>query len=161
MMLMATRMSVRSLLFALCLFMAAQPVEAQIRLEVLPEVRADLILGKPDAIHVGGGFVAPLGLYTRLGLIGGVGVNDDGASGRMDAIARFHVDPFRQAALGLFAGGGLSARFDNHRETRAYLLGFLGIEGPSHRDWVPAIEVGFGGGARIGVAFRKGARERR
>jgi hypothetical protein len=41
------------------------------------------------------------------------------------------------------------------------LVGSLGIEGPATGRVVPAFEVGFGGGARIGVSLRRAMPGRR
>jgi hypothetical protein len=153
-------MSFRTLLFALAASVSAKAAGAQIRVELLPEFRADAIIGKPDALHLGGGLAVPLGLYTRVGVAGGAGASKDGASGRTDLFARFHLDPNHQARYGLYAGGGLSARFDYERETRVYLHGFIGLEGPPRGRWMPAVEAGFGGGVRLALVLRRLTKER-
>ena len=43
----------------------------------------------------------------------------------------------------------------------AVLVGVLGVEGPAGGGVVPAIEAGFGGGVRVGVALRRAMRNRR
>ena len=43
----------------------------------------------------------------------------------------------------------------------AVIVGVLGIEGPATGRLVPAVEVGFGGGARVGVALRRAMPGRR
>jgi hypothetical protein len=48
---------------------------------------------------------------------------------------------------------------------KGYLLVFLGLEGPlpngPEPGWVPAVELGLGGGARIGLILRRGINGRR
>ena len=49
--------------------------------------------------------------------------------------------------------------------SRGYLLVFLGVEGPlplgERGGWVPGVEAGLGGGARVGVMLRRGINARR
>jgi hypothetical protein len=101
-----------------------------------------------------------MGTYLRSGIDGAVGSSKDGISGRVDAFARFHLDPFRQHKWAPYAGGGLTARFDDNRSNRYYLLVFLGIDGPVAGKVSTSIEAGFGGGGRIGIIVRR-AGERR
>jgi hypothetical protein len=77
------------------------------------------------------------------------------------------MDPFRQSRWAPYAGAGLSGRYRSERDggPRAYLLVFLGVEGPlalgALEGWVPAFELGLGGGARVGVILRRGINARR
>jgi hypothetical protein len=125
------------------------------------EGRIDGILAGPPAIHAGAGFTVPVGTYVRLGTVGAVGGSRDGTSGRVDAFARFHLDPFREHRWALYAGGGLTARYDDNRRTRHFLLLFAGVDGPVRGGISPAIEAGLGGGGRIGLIIRRSAAERR
>ena len=123
------------------------------------EGRIDGILAGPRAIHAGVGFTVPVGTYVRSGLVGGVGASEVGVSGRVDLFARFHLDPFREHRWALYAGGGLTARYDDNRRTRHFL--FAGVDGPARGGISPSIEAGLGGGGRIGVIIRRSAAERR
>ena len=138
---------------------ATQPVQL--------EARVDGIFARTGAVEAGVGLSIPAGIYVRMGLIGGIGAGTHGLEGRSDFVARFSMDPFRQSRWAPYAGAGLSARYRSAEAggSRAYLLIFLGIEGPlrdhATSGWVPAVEVGLGGGARVGFAIRTGIGERR
>ncbi len=143
---------------------AAPPAVAQTETaprKVAAEVRLDGIIASLSALHVGAGFTAAAGTYVRTGVIAGVGFSRDGLSGRIDGMARFHFDPFRQSRWAPYGGGGISARFDSDEKARAYILLLLGLDGPVYNGATPSFELGLGGGARIGVIFRRAAAERR
>lgn len=125
------------------------------------EGRIDGIIGGPAAIHAGAGFTVPMGTYVRYGIVGAIGSSRDGISGRTDLFARFHLDPFREHRWALFAGGGLTARYDDNRQTRYFLLFFAGLDGPARNGISPSVEAGLGGGGRIGIIIRRSAAERR
>ena len=55
----------------------------------------------------------------------------------------------------------MSGLYDGDGNWRAVLVGALGVEGPQRGAIVPAIEVGFGGGLRVGVAVRRAMPGRR
>jgi hypothetical protein len=128
---------------------------------VAPEVRLDGIIARVSAIHFGAGITVPAGTYVRTGVITAVGFSRDGLSGRVDAIARFHFDPFRQSRWAPYGGGGISGRFDSDEKARAYILLLFGLDGPVYNGATPTFELGLGGGARIGVIVRRAAAERR
>jgi len=125
------------------------------------EVRADAIDPRStgDAtLQAGVGINVPLGLYVRLELDGAGGVTrragTDHHSGRGDAIARFLLDPFAESAWGLSIGGGMSALFAEGARTREYLVVVADVEAPRVGSIVPAVQVGLGGGLRIGLVAR-------
>ena len=133
---------------------------------VQPELRVDVIAGHQPAVQLGAGAQIPMGYYVRVGLDGAVGV-PTGANApsprrpdaRADLLVRFLLDPFRQSAYGLSLGGGLSARAEPGDRVRPRLLVAVDLEGRrSARGLVPALQVGLGGGARVGVVLRRGAR---
>ena len=125
------------------------------------EGRIDAIAAGPAAVHAAAGFSVPMGTYVRAGMVGGLGMAESGSpSGRIDGFARFHLDPLRQHKWAPYGGGGLTARFDDNRSTRYYLLVFLGIDGPVAHKLSTSVEAGFGGGGRIGVIVHR-AGERR
>ena len=131
------------------------------------EARVDGIIARTSSVQAGFGVTIPAGIYVRTGLVAGVGAGEHGLEGRTDLIARFSLDPFRQSRWAPYAGAGLTGRYRSTEAggTRAYLLIFLGIEGPLRNQrspgWVPAFELGLGGGARIGVVLRRGIPDRR
>ena len=138
-----------------------RPPQARVQLEA----RADYIDSRPAAAHLGIGFTVPAGTYVRLGgvVAAGQAFSDGDASfaGRVDALARFHVDPFRESRWAPYAGGGIGLVYDERDKWRAVLVGALGIEGPPGGGVVPALEVGFGGGARVGIVLRRAMPGRR
>lgn len=131
------------------------------------EYRLDAIFAHTAGGEAGLGVSVPAGLYVRTGLVAGIGVGAHGAEGRTDLFSRFSLDPFRQSRWAPYAGAGLSGRYRSKLDggSRAYLLVFLGIEGPlpigRTAGIVPAVEVGLGGGARVGVILRRGINGRR
>ncbi|MDQ6870569.1 MAG: hypothetical protein M3037_00990 [Gemmatimonadota bacterium] len=134
---------------------------------VQSEVRADGIFARSSGVEAGYGVSIPAGIYVRMGLVGGVGAGRHGAESRADLISRFSLDPFRQSRWAPYAGAGLSGRFRPTADggASAFLLAFLGLEGPvpigRPSGWVPAVEVGLGGGARVAVILRRGISGRR
>jgi hypothetical protein len=131
----------------------------------MPELRVDMIAGHHASAQIGAGVQIPAGYYARIGVDVGVGV-PGGTSlstrrsidGRLDLLARFLLDPFRQTGYGFSLGGGISLRAEPGDRVRPVLLVAADLEG--HRSasgWAPALQVGLGGGARIGVVLRRGA----
>jgi hypothetical protein len=155
--------------FALVLLIfGAEPALAQAPTQsVQSEVRVDGIFARSSGVEAGFGVSIPAGIYVRTGLVGGVGTGRHGVESRADFIARFSLDPFRQSRWAPYAGAGLSGRFRPADDggAKGFLLVFLGLEGPlpdrQLAGWVPALEVGLGGGARVGVIFRTGITGRR
>jgi hypothetical protein len=131
------------------------------------EVRVDAIFARTPGVEAAYGFTVPAGIYVRSGLVGGIGAGRHGFEGRTDLISRFSFDPFRQSRWAPYAGAGLSGRYRSKLDggSRAYILVFLGVEGPlplgETSGWVPAVEVGLGGGARVGLILRRGINARR
>lgn len=131
------------------------------------EVRVDAIVSEQTAVHAGLGLSVPAGVYVRAGMVLGAGIGRHGFDARTDLIGRFTFDPLRQSRWAPYGGGGLSARFNSTSDggAKGYLLFFLGVEGPVPfgrvGGWVPALEVGLGGGARFGVIVRRGLHARR
>jgi hypothetical protein len=130
-----------------------------------PELRADFIDARTAAAHAGVGFSVPASTYVRLGLVGGFGrAWADGKStwaGRIDGVVRFVVDPLREFRWAPYGSGGVGGLYDGDGHWRAVLVGVLGIEGPKSGPIVPAIEAGFGGGARFGLSVRRAMPGRR
>jgi hypothetical protein len=131
------------------------------------ELRVDGIFARSSGVEAAYGFTVPAGLYVRSGLVAGIGAGRHGVEGRTDFIARFSLDPFRQSRWAPYGGAGLSGRYRSQLDggSRGYLLVFLGVEGPlplgETSGWVPAVEVGLAGGARLGIILRRGVNARR
>ena len=131
------------------------------------EVRVDGFFARSSGVEAAYGISIPAGIYLRSGLVGGVGAGRHGVESRADFISRFSLDPFRQGRWAPYAGAGLSGRFRASADggSKAFLLLYLGLEGPlpygKLSGWVPAVELGLGGGARLGVILRKGISGRR
>jgi hypothetical protein len=139
-----------------------QPAESR----VVPEIRVDGFAARAPGAQLGLGVAIDAGTYTRLALVAGAGAQrlPGGAVGgvqRLEAVARFLVDPFRQARHGLYVGGGLSVRHAAGGPLRPLLVALLGVEGPPHGGVAAAVEAGVGGGARLGVALRRARRRER
>ena len=137
--------------------------QAAYQLRVTPELRADVIrLNDHFGVEAGGGVQIPMGYYTRIGITAAAGAIASDASGRLDIVARFLFDPFLQQRWGLSAGAGLSLRARAHDHVRPYLLTVIDLEGPhSSTGLSPSLQLGLGGGLRLGGALRWGARRNR
>jgi hypothetical protein len=157
----------RLLLVFLALSAPASGGAQAVQQRLQTEGRIDAIVSEQSAVHAGLGMSVPAGLYVRAGLVLGAGIGGYGFDGRTDLIGRFTFDPLRQSRWAPYGGGGLSARFNSTADggAKGYLLFFLGVEGPvpfgRTRGWVPAFEMGLGGGARFGVIIRRGVHARR
>jgi hypothetical protein len=124
------------------------------------EYRADAIVGRGTSAQLGIGAVIPGGVYARMSVDGAAGATwRDGAthgSGRVDVIARFLLDPFREAPVGLSFGAGLSVPYvDGDAHVRPYLTFVADIEGRRRSGLTPALQIGLGGGARVGIVLRR------
>jgi hypothetical protein len=134
------------------------------------EARADLIAARATAVQGALGLVVPLGTYARASAVGGGGTTALGGetrgSARADAVVRFLFDPFLERRWGPYGGAGVSALYtaaahDRGGGWRGYLLAVAGIEGPPAHGVLPALELGLGGGTRVGVVLRGARREGR
>ena len=167
-------MRVRTALVALS-FVSAHALHAQ-QAAVSPELRGDAIFrSHVTSLQLGAGVQVPAGIYVRIGVDAAAGyditssdrtlVGNDvnvgrtgSASGRVDIIGRFLLDPFRQTPYGLSAGAGLSLRATEGDRVRPLLLAVVDLEGRrSAGGWSPALQLGLGGGVRVGVVLRRSA----
>jgi len=126
---------------------------------VRTELRVDAILARVTHTHVGIGLGLRTGYNIRLHLAaaGGAAFNDgeQEASVRGDATLRLLLDPFAETRAGLSVGGGISVLYDGFEKTRPVGLLVLGLEGPPRTPVVWALELGLGGGARLGLILRR------
>ncbi|HXT14416.1 MAG TPA: hypothetical protein VN706_02220 [Gemmatimonadaceae bacterium] len=135
---------------------------ATVRAQNLPqphaEYRIDYINGRGNTLQGGAGWSMPVGIYVRMALDGAAGTTwRDGvahASGRVDGIARFTLDPLRESPIGFSLGGGLSVPVIDGERVRPYATVVMDIEGRRRGNWTPAVQIGLGGGARVGVVIR-------
>ncbi|MDF1502457.1 hypothetical protein [Roseisolibacter sp. H3M3-2] len=130
------------------------------------EARVDGIVARDGGVLAGAGLFGDAGLYARLGVValGGVVRAPGGgavAAGRLEALARFHIDPLRQSRRGIYAGGGLAAAVRRGGAPAWQLVAQLGAEGRPRGGVAPAVEVGLGGGARVALVLRRARPQRR
>lgn len=125
----------------------------------------DVIDAGATAIQAGIGLGFPVGVYLRPVLLVAAGPATNGdvwrSSSRVDAIARFLLDPFRESRFGLYGGGGVSVLHDPWDRWRGVITVTLGLELPAHAGGAWAFEAGFGGGIRFGIVLRRAMRGRR
>ncbi|HWG51918.1 MAG TPA: hypothetical protein VN677_01325 [Gemmatimonadaceae bacterium] len=147
------------LLVALLAASGARCAAAQWTSHLQPAGRADVFLADITAVQAGLELSAPAGSNLRLALVGAAGESwRDGASGlsaRAELTGRFLLDPEFRARWAPYVGGGVGARYDRVGDWRGVLSLVIGVEGPKWGGTVPFVEAGYGGGARIGVGFRK------
>jgi hypothetical protein len=143
-------------------------VAAQERAHVQPELRLDVIDLRSSAhrsVQLGAGLAFPLGYYARLGVTGAGGISraggEDHGTARADLLMRFLIDPFRETAYGVSLGGGLSVQYARETGWQEYLAIVVDVETRPVRSIVPALQVGLGGGMRIGVGLRRAQPGRR
>ncbi|MBC7842531.1 MAG: hypothetical protein H7099_09465 [Gemmatimonadaceae bacterium] len=124
-----------------------------------PALRADAIIDRDPGAQFALGLAVASTYNVRLELDAGVGGVSRSAgwvpTGRLDLLARWLSDPFRQSRWGISAGAGIGQRVESERTPATVAIVTLGIEGPSDGTWVPGVEIGLGGGLRAGVTFRR------
>lgn len=130
-----------------------------------PHVRADALLARESAAHLAVGVSTPLARYVRLDLAAGGGVleaEDGGTRGevRADLLGRFVLDPEFTRRWTMYGGAGIGVRAAGG-DTRELLLVALGAEGPRWGGVVPFLEIGLGGGVRLGIGARRARPGRR
>jgi hypothetical protein len=164
---MRTPRSLLHIAFGLTLAVPVAGVAQQPQQRLQTEGRLDAIIARSTGVEAGLGVSVPSGIYVRSGLVAGIGAGRHGLEGRTDLFSRFSLDPFRQSRWAPYGGAGISGRYRSKLDggSRAYLLVFLGVEGPlalgRTSGIVPAFELGLGGGARVGVVLRRGVNARR
>ena len=152
----------RTLLPLVALMVATSIAHGQERAPAQPQLRVDAIdvrSIREGTVHGGAGVDVPLGYYARLGVLigGGITRRDDVilGSGRADVIARFLLDPFREARWGLSVGAGMTVGYIAGEDWREFLVVVLDVEAPPvRRRVVPAFQLGLGGGVRVGIVAR-------
>jgi hypothetical protein len=150
---------------ALLAALGAAHLQGQQRITIQPEARVDVLAARRAAVQGGVGVSLPAGRSLRLELVGAAGASTiggpTGLSARLDGIARFLLDPDFISRWGGYGGGGLGARYDRGAGWRGVLVALIGLEGPKAGGVVPFVEVGYGGGARVGAGVRTAVAGRR
>jgi hypothetical protein len=125
---------------------------------VRAEVRTDAIFARVNLLHAGVGVAVRTAYNVRLHLAGAGGVaiknGEQESSVRGDATLRLLLDPFGETTTGLSIGGGVGVLHDGFEKTRPVGILVLGIEGAARKPVVWALEIGLGGGARVGLVLR-------
>ena len=141
---------------------AAGPDPAPERAPRRLELRADHTIAKASRLEGSAGIVLPFGTYVRVALTGGAGVGGRGddrfTAWRGDAVVRFQLDPFHQAKAGVYGGAGVAWLGGEGRDGTARLAIGAGVELPEWGPVTPALELGLGGGTRVGLALRSASR---
>ena len=154
-----SRIRSRAALVAALVLLASR-AEAQANPRTRPELRLDATSAHVSRLEGSLGAVVPMGIYARLALSAGGGVarveGESRGAARADAIARFELDPLRQRPRSLYLGGGVSWLATEKERGRGYLALVAGWELKTRAGWVPTIELGLGGGARLAFALRRG-----
>jgi hypothetical protein len=124
------------------------------------EFRQDITGAREPGAHVGVGLNVRADYYVRLGAAmsaGAVRREDDVWVGapRLDLTARYLLDPFGERPRGWYGGGGVSIAQRAGEGATATLQLLVGLEGRRGPKISPAIELGVGGGVRLGVVLRK------
>jgi hypothetical protein len=134
---------------------SAQEQQVAVAVTYVPSIRLDVLGGDPTALQVGAGIAFPFSNYFSLGADIGAGVSSTGFSGRVDGFGTFSLDPYHQLQWEPYVGGGVTVRADGGGPgTRTYLLGIIGANGPTTGSIAPGVELGFGGGVRLGITLR-------
>ena len=152
----ATFLAPRAFVFVL---LAHATAGAQNQPPAYAEYRADGIFGRGASAQGGVGASIPLGIYVRLGVDAAAGAawrdQTTRAAGRVDVIGRFLLDPFRETPVALSFGGGVSVPYtDGDPHVRPYLTVVIDVEGRMRGPVTPALQIGLGGGTRVGVVLR-------
>ncbi len=107
-----------------------------------------------DVLAAGGvGVAVRPGGRLRFAVNGVVGSESGAAAGRVEAVAVFHLNPFRQTGWAAYGGGGAAVRF-RQPGTSGFLLVMLGAESRPARRLGWFVEVGAGGGVRLATGLR-------
>jgi hypothetical protein len=143
-----------------CVSAAAASVEGQALppTPISKEVRLDAVMARSAGAQVGAMVHIPAGLYMRVGLGASSGVQWRSgvahSATRVDLLIRALFDPLRETRFGPSIGGGVSVTNGPDGRWRPYLGLAIDIEGRRRGAYVPAVQLGIGGGVRLGIAIR-------
>lgn len=163
-----TALLVALLLLPIVTMAAARPASAQAAARRAPaggmsvEARAELLAARNTTMQVGAAALWPVSPYLRVGVLAAAGVtsgpatsDDHAASARAEVVARFTPNPdpsARWRPYGQATAGVLAVRGNTGR---ALVSVALGAEHSPIGIVRPAIELGIGGGLRVGIALRR------
>lgn len=139
--------------------LAARSAEPQKRSAL--EVRVDgIAASQVTTVHlgVGGTRVLARNLEAQLVIGGGTafreGTGENAAAGRADLLVRFAPLPADRQRWSAYVAGGLSALVERGTSGRAVLALLVGMEGGRARETRSFVELGVGGGLRVGAGVR-------
>lgn len=135
------------------------------------DLRVDARFSRNTAIEAGWSFTVPTGSYVRNSATWASGYSSRGAgdwhrSTRVEVVSRFLLDPFREARYGLSLGAGFgvtnseglysapNAFGDRTLRWRQYIAVVADLELRKTAGYTPAVQVGLGGGLRVGLLVR-------
>jgi hypothetical protein len=125
------------------------------------EVRVDgIAASRVTTLHlgVGGTRVLSRNLEVQLVMGGGTafreGSSDNALAGRADLLARFAPLPADGQRWSAYVAGGLSGLVERGASGRAVLALLVGMEGGRARETRRFVELGVGGGLRVGAGVR-------
>lgn len=126
-----------------------------------PVVRLDALIAEEAALHAGLGLAVAAARAVRVEVTGAIGRGESptGGSrteGRVDGVVRFTLGPGATRRWAPYGGAGAGVRIAEGA-TRELLLLVVGAEGPPLGRALPFVELGLGGGVRIGAGLRRGA----
>lgn len=143
------------------LALGARPAAAQrvAGLHLQPSGRVDLLASRIRAVQAGLELDTRAGRYVRLGVVGAAGeswyAGASGLSARAEMVGRFELDPDFRSRWAPYFTAGLGARYDRVGSWRGVMSAAIGLEGPNANGVIPFLEVGWGGGFRVGIGLRK------
>lgn len=126
------------------------------------ELRIDAIAARHTALEAGASVILPGGVYARTSVTAAAGLANRNPTsapvGRVEVVSRFLLDPLRESRYGLSVGGGLGVtNLVSGPRWQPYLACVFDLELKRRGSMTPAIQLGLGGGARLGVALRSGS----
>ena len=141
------------------MLLTARAAESQKRSAL--EVRVDGIAASHvTTVHlgVGGTRLVARNLEVQLVIAGGTafheGSSDNAAAGRADLLARFAPLPADRQRWSAYVAGGFSALVQRGTSGRAVLALLVGMEAGRARETRSFVELGVGGGLRLGAGVR-------
>ena len=138
---------------------AASHAQEPQRRRVLPELRADVVIGHVLSAQLAAGVHITSGTYFRVALLGGYGrawsENETSDSYRAEVQGRFHLDPLRSNRFGLYGIGGVTAGHDSFAGSQSRLVLGAGAELPAYARTTFAVEAVLAGGLRLSLAVRR------
>jgi hypothetical protein len=159
---MVRRVDIARTILTLCALGVPHLASAQVPSGTQFGGRVEVITSRASTVHAGVSANTTAGLYLRLeGTVAGGPAWHEGstyAAFRADGVARFLLDPFREARHAVYGLGGVSLMYDGLEDWRPRLLAGLGIEGRARQGRVVALELSLGGGARAALVVRRARR---